>query len=230
MKMISTNWCRPNKRKVGTLLLVVALAMANNLIHAQENRIVHSVGQENKTEYILVPALNNEPFYLPKFAIKTNLLYLATTSLNVAAEFALAPKWTFDASVVYNPFRLQKGGINQFWFVQPEARYWFCQRFERHFLGIHGIGGQFNIGNVAFLTETFEDHRYRGWGAGGGLSYGYHLPMGERWGWEFTLGVGYVYLEYDKFRCHGCDELLGRKNRHYVGPTKAGISLIYMIR
>ena len=168
--------------------------------------------------------------YLPKAGIKTNLLYLATTTLNASVEIGLAPRWTLDAAAAYNPFQLQKGGINLFWFVQPEIRYWFCDRFERHFIGLHGIYGRFNVGEVTFLTRTFENHRYRGWGAGGGISYGYHLPMGKHWGWEFSVGAGVIYYEYDKFRCFGCDEFEGRRSKIYFGPTKAAISLIYMIK
>ena len=183
-----------------------------------------------KTNYSLLPEQKINGQYLPKAGIKSNLLYLAATSPNLAVEFSLAPKWTLDASLVFNPFQLEKGGVNRFWFAQPEFRYWFCQRFEKHFIGLHGIYGQFNIGEVSFLSRTFEDHRYKGWGAGAGISYGYHLPMGKRWGWEFTVGAGVVYYEYDRFRCYGCDDFEGRDTGIYLGPTKAGISLIYMIK
>ena len=37
-------------------------------------------------------------------AVKTNLLYDATTTFNLGAEFCLAPKWTLDLSANYNPF------------------------------------------------------------------------------------------------------------------------------
>ena len=33
-----------------------------------------------------------------KVAVKTNLLYDVTTTLNLGAEFRLAPKWTLDVS------------------------------------------------------------------------------------------------------------------------------------
>lgn len=37
-------------------------------------------------------------------AIKTNLLYDISTTINLGAEFRLAPKWTLDLSANYNPF------------------------------------------------------------------------------------------------------------------------------
>jgi len=149
----------------------------------------------------------------------------------MAMEFGLSRKWTLDVAAVYNPWYFGNQSVNRFWLVQPEARYWFCNRFEKHFIGVHGIYGQFNIGNIKLpLIHTFDEHRYDGWGAGGGISYGYHLPMGKRWAWEFTVGLGYLYLKYDKYRCYDCDEHIRSKGRHYLGPTKAGISLILMLK
>lgn len=56
------------------------------------------------------------------------------------------------------------------WLVQPEARYWFCDRFSGHFLGFHAHGGQYNVGGlkngIKFLGSDFSklsDARYQGW-------------------------------------------------------------------
>lgn len=172
-----------------------------------------------------------DELYLPKFAVKTNALYLATTTLNAGFEFGIARRWTMDTGVVYNPFQLQKESTNQIWFVQPEFRYWFCQRFERHFVGLHAIYGEYNIGQVDFLTDVFVSHRYKGDVMGAGISWGYHMPLGGgRWAMEFTLGGGYLHIDYDKFACFECDELAASRDRHYFGPTKAGIALTFMIK
>ena len=39
-----------------------------------------------------------------KIAVKTNILYDVTTTLNIGAEFRVAPKWTIDLSGNYNHF------------------------------------------------------------------------------------------------------------------------------
>ena len=41
-----------------------------------------------------------------KVAVKTNLLYDVTTTLNVGVEFRVAPKWSIDLSGNYNPFNI----------------------------------------------------------------------------------------------------------------------------
>ena len=75
------------------------------------------------------------------FALKTNIVYDATATVNIGAEIGLAPKWTFDLSGNYNPWEMPNGMLWKHAMIQPEFRYWFCDRFSRHFLGFHGIGG-----------------------------------------------------------------------------------------
>lgn len=194
-------------------------------------QIVKPSSSEAKSQYTFIPSGHIGKSYLPNTSVKTNLLVWGAVTPNVGMEFGLAPKWSVEVFAGYNPFKLSSNGVNRFWFIQPEARYWFCQRFEKHFMGIHALYGQYNIGDIKIpFTDRFEEYRYDGWAAGMGVSYGYHLPMSKRWAWEFTIGAGYVYLKYDKFRCFDCDEYRGNKSRHYLGPTKAGISLIYMIK
>ena len=119
--------------------------------------------------------------------------------------------------------------------VQPEARYWFCDRFVGHFVGLHALGGQYNIGGLknsfSFLGTDFSklsDRRYQGWMAGAGLAYGYSWMLGKRWNLEAEIGVGYVYTRYDSYPCAKCGTKIEKnKAGHYIGPTKAAINLVY---
>lgn len=135
--------------------------------------------------------------YRPLLAEKVNLLYLATTSLNIGAELALSDKWTIDATFGYNPWKFGDGKIKH-WLIMPELRYWLCQSFEGHFFGLHGIYSKFNVGNLSFIS-SLKDYSYQGSMYGGGISYGYHFPLSGRWGLELTAGIGYLRLDYDKF-------------------------------
>lgn len=44
-----------------------------------------------------------------KVALKSNLLYDATTTMNLGLEIGLACKWTLDIPVNYNPWKLSDG-------------------------------------------------------------------------------------------------------------------------
>lgn len=168
-------------------------------------------------------------------ALKTNLIGDALLSPNLALEVGLAPKWTFNLSGEVNFWTVNQHKWKH-WVTQPEARYWFCDRFMGHFLGIHALGGQYNVGNIkngiSFLGSNFSkltDYRYQGWAVGGGIAYGYTWILGRHWNLEAELGVGYIYTRFDKYECQDC----GRKvdsnvPHHYVGPTKAAINLVYV--
>lgn len=173
--------------------------------------------------------------------IKTNLLYDATATVNLGVEFGLARNWTLDISGNYNPWTFSDNRKMKHWLIQPEVRWWTCSRFSGHFFGLHAHGGEYNLGGM--LPGGFKDgkvfgienkdistHRYEGWLAGGGFSYGYHWMLGKRWGLEATIGLGYVYLKYDKFFCQKCGDKMGTGTTHSFGPTKAGVTLIYMIK
>lgn len=167
-------------------------------------------------------------------SVKTNLLYDATASVNIGAEFKLAPKWSLDVSGDYNGWTIN-GHKWKHWFAQPEARYWFCEPFVRHFIGVHAIGGQYNVGNIKglpnFLGSDFSKldyERYQGWGIGAGVAYGYTLPLSQYWNMEFEIGVGYVYLDYDVYECKDCGRKVGEKKHNYIGPTKAAVNLVYV--
>ena len=76
--------------------------------------------------------------YLPKFAIKTNALYWATSTPNLGFEVGLAKKLTLDISGNYNPWKFGDDRQIKHWLVQPELRYWLCERFNGSFFGLHG--------------------------------------------------------------------------------------------
>ena len=167
-------------------------------------------------------------------ALKSNLLYDATLTVNAGLEVGLAPRWSFDLSGNYNGWAID-GHKWKHWLVQPELRYWFCDRFAGHFVGLHALGGQYNFGNfdtsLSFLGtdySVFADNRHQGWYAGAGIAYGYSFILSRHWNLELELGAGYVYTRYDVFECQGCGRKVEEdKPHHYVGPTKAAVNLVY---
>ena len=152
------------------------------------------------------------------------------------SEIGLAPKWTLDVTGQFNAWTLSHQRRWKHWAVQPEARYWFCDRFSGHFIGLHAHGGQYNIGGfdgkVNFLgtdARKLKDTRYQGWFVGAGVAYGYAWILGRHWNLEAEIGIGYSYTRYDRFRCAGCGKKIETdKPHHYVGPTKAAVNLVYV--
>ena len=165
--------------------------------------------------------------------VKSNLLYDATTTMNLGLEIGLARKWTLDIPFNYNPWKPANGRRLAHFGVQPEVRYWFCERFTRMFVGVHAHYADFNVGgwpNWSFISKNMQNHRYEGELYGVGFSFGRSWILKKRWSIEATVGVGYAYIKYDKYPCAECGSKLKDGHKNYFGPTKAGISLVYLIK
>lgn len=91
-------------------------------------------------------------------AVKTNALYWATTTPNLAVETKLARKWTGELSVGWNPFAFSDNRKIKHIAVQPEVRYWLCSPYVGHFLAAHLIYSHYNAGGhkppVRHLSRT----------------------------------------------------------------------------
>ena len=168
--------------------------------------------------------------------IKTNLLYDATASANIGVEVEVAPRWSLDISGNLNAWNVKTNKYMRHWFVQPEARYWFCNPFQGHFIGIEAHGGQFNLGHwghgFKFLgtdLRKLADNRYQGWFVGAGITYGYTWILHKHWNLEAEIGIGYSYSRFDRYPCATCGtKIESDKSHNYVGPTKAALNLIYV--
>lgn len=154
------------------------------------------------------------------FALKTNALYWAAVTPNIGIEAALSEKMTLDISGAYNPWTYKDDKKMRFWLVQPEVRYWFCGKFEGHFIGVHLHGAQYFGG--------FSEKRYDGYLAGGGITYGYDWILSPHWNLELAAGAGYAWLWYkesERIPCLKCSE---NKTGNYFGPTKLSVSFVYI--
>ena len=170
-----------------------------------------------------------------EWALKSNLLYDSTTTINLGFETALAEKWTFDLSGNWNPFQFEDNMKWKHWLIQPEFRYWTCRKFGGHFFAAHLLGGQYNFGNIDGLPNflgsdlsQLADHRYEGWYAGAGVGYGYAWMLGKHWNLEAEIGVGAAYTNFEKYECPKCGKLVGTDDHIYYGLTKLAINLVYL--
>lgn len=187
---------------------------------------------------LLALAATSLPSLAGDFAVKTNLLYDATASVNLGAEVGIAPQWSLDVNGDINFWNVGSRRWRH-WFAQPELRYWTCHRSVGHFFGVHLFGGQYNIGNLQtkgfkFLGTDFRNlnhDRYQGWFAGAGVAYGYSWALSEHWGLEAEIGIGWAYSRYDSYPCGNCgncgNKIENQADHNYVGPTKAAINLVY---
>lgn len=201
----------------------------------------YRIGMIKKLKHIvlLLMLLASTGAQAQTIGIKSNLLYDAFANVNLGVEMGLAPKWTLDLSGDFNAWNISDTKKWKHWMVQPEARYWFCDRFSGHFLGVHGHVGQFNVGGMDLSAldlnsskwpagSSRKDSRDQGWFVGAGVGYGYSWILNRHWNLEAELGFGFAYTKFDRFDCTNCNQSKQPDQSHvYVGPTKAAINLIY---
>lgn len=181
---------------------------------------------------LLLPAAFSQA---QEVGIKTNLLSDAALSPNLGLEIGLAPKWTLDITGEVNFWTVDKKDWRH-WYVQPEARYWFCEKFAGHFLALNGVAGRYDIGNLGKFSITdkilntdfgvVKDGRCRGWGFGAGLAYGYAWPVAKHWNIEAELGVGWVWTKYREYPVDA--PRTNYKYHNYVGLTKLAVNVEYL--
>ncbi|MFR9533489.1 MAG: DUF3575 domain-containing protein [Rikenellaceae bacterium] len=176
-------------------------------------------------------------------AIKTNLLYDASSTVNLGVEIGLGQRTTLDISGNYNAWDTNTD-LNEKMrhaLLQPEFRYYFCEKMSGHFLGVHGHILEYNISGDHWLPSIFksasnfsgiteESSRYQGDGYGAGLVYGYDWVLSNRLNFEFAVGAGYVFFDYDRYGPSKCDPLIDSNTKDYWGLTKLGVSLVYIIK
>ena len=181
-------------------------------------------------------------------AVKTTLIGWATTYLNIGAELGVGRKSTVQVLGTLNPWDFSDLKRYHFWNVMPEYRYWFCEKFNGHFVGIHALGGEYNMRNVKFppigsasgfpdltneangpVTNSVGEIKARhveGWYVGAGLTYGYQWMLNKRWNLEAEVGDGYAYSPLTLYG--RCNTIIEEKTIHYFGLTKVGLSIMYM--
>jgi hypothetical protein len=192
---------------------------------------------------IITLALTSSAFS-QEVAIKTNLLYDATSTINLGMEVGLSKHWTAQLAANLNPWVFKTEYVQtenkdvrmpiyrefKHWAFQPEVRRYFCQRFDGFFIGAYAQGGRFNAGkyNMPFnMFKCLDNHHYEGWFVGGGVNVGYELVLAKHWNAEASLGAGYDFLKSDKYSCVKCEPIVYNIHTHYFGVNSASLSVLY---
>ena len=171
---------------------------------------------------------------LPFMALRTNLLYDAVLVPNIGLEVWLGKGFTLGAD--WFGTWLYSDAKHIYWQGYGgylTLRYYFGKvAAENRFLGHHvGLYGSCLTYDIEFGGKGYQAAKF---GFGGGVEYGYSLYVGHDLSIDFNLGVGYQGGEYKTYQPTndgtGHYEWLATYRRHWFGPTKAEISLKWLIK
>lgn len=172
-------------------------------------------------------SVSRRPLYV---SLKTNGLYDLLLIPSVGAEVWLGRMMSVNANWSYawwsknrrhNYWRYYGGDIAvRRWFGRKAAE----KPLTGHHLGLYAqiLTYDFELGGKGYMGNKYN--------YGGGVEYGFSLPMARRFNIDFTVGVGYLggeYYEYTPIDGHYVWQ--ATKRRRWFGPTKAEVSLVWLI-
>ena len=162
-------------------------------------------------------------------AIKTNMLYDLAMTPNIGVEFHLGRNWSVGANWAYAWWKNDNKAF--YWRVyggELDVRKYFGKQAQERPLSGHHVGlyGQvltydFDLGKTGIISKLSY---------GGGIEYGYSLPVAKSLNIDFGIGLGYLGGEYKVYEpMDGCYVWQETRQRHWFGPTRAEISLVWLI-
>ena len=176
---------------------------------------------------ILLASVNSS--LAQKWAVKSNLLYDATATINLGVEAALGPRRNAG-----HIGQLQSVGVRR----RPvetladttRSTLLALRALQRPLFRIARPLRRIQCGRDQFQRRFSTATAIRGHLYGAGLSYGYQWLIGKRWNLEATVGLGYARLWDRKYPIAECGEVIRTRSRNYFGPTKIGLALIFIIK
>lgn len=107
------------------------------------------------------------------------------------------------------------------WEIVPEARYYIGKE-KRGYIGAIYKAGSFNYK----LSEIGKQGNLMG----GGLTGGYQLKLNKALNLDFSLALGCLHADYDKYIViDGIRVRQGKETKNWWGPISAGVTLVWNI-
>lgn len=107
------------------------------------------------------------------------------------------------------------------WEIAPEARYYIGKE-KRGYIGAIYKAGSFNYK----LSEIGKQGNLMG----GGLTGGYQLKLNKALNLDFSLALGCLHADYDKYIViDGIRVRQGKETKNWWGPISAGVTLVWNI-
>lgn len=131
---------------------------------------------------------------------KLNGLYALGGVINPAVEIGLSRHSSFQTEIVFSPWKsITDNGVSKpmlIGLLSNEYRYYFKEKNDGWYLGMHGGIMTFNMTKPAFGGGSlFKNTSSKGYGFNLGAVCGYEWKLGDKWLLDAFIGFGY-YLSY----------------------------------
>lgn len=176
-----------------------------------------SSASKDETATLLTDKARNSSLFL-----RANLLRWATLTPDLGLEWHVNSTWAVLVQGSWTSWRWNdRDRRYALWEVSPEVRCYLGERKAWH-IGAMGKVGHFNY--------KFSETGRQGDIYGGGITGGYKLPLGKRLALDFSLGLGYLRADYEKYVVeNGVRVRAGKGAKDWWGPINAEVTLAWRI-
>ncbi len=206
-------------------------------VDSVETVVAEPVVETVEVEEVVTPVIVKEPknFYMD---IRSNMLYDVLALPNIGVDFYLGKNFSVGGNWLYGWWKTDRR--KRYWRAyggELNGRWWFGRAAKEKPLTGHHVGlyGQvytydFEWGGKGEMGGKPGDNMWSRCFWGVGAEYGFSLPVAKRINIDFSLGLGYttgMYYKYHPEDGHYVWESTHR--RHYFGPTKLEVALVWLI-
>jgi len=155
-------------------------------------------------------------------SLRANFLRWATLTPDLGIEWRISSSVGIMVNGSWTSWTWQDNARRYaLWEVMPEVR-WYLGEKKAWYVGAMFKAGEFNYK----LSTTGK----QGDLMGGGITGGYQLPLTEALSMDFSLGLGYLNADTEKYDViYGVRVRSGNETKHWVGPINAGVTLVWKI-
>lgn len=186
---------------------------------------VREAANEVRETPVTEPAMTEVPQKttgIRHFSIRTDLLRWATLTPDFGIEWRISRHMGIAVNGSWTSWSWNnKDRRYALWEVAPEVR-WYLGKEKRGYIGAVYKTGEFNY--------KFSGTGRQGDLMGGGIVGGYQLKLSKVLALDFSLGLGYLHADYDKYTV--IDDVrvrCGKGTKDWWGPTQAGVTLVWAI-
>lgn len=223
----------PNLRQssVVTIFYEEVVVAASNDDADNANAMAQAPVEEEVVEVVEEPAVVEEYYKEPIFAVKTNLLFDALLVPNLEIEVPIGDRFSINAEYMYAPWCKENTWA---WYLQQgsiEARYWFGDRdkkekLEGWFVGLFASSGIYDF-------QLDDNKGIQGdYCFAGGISGGYSFKLNNHFNLELSAGVGYLLGDHWDYEVENNEKLVQyepTEDLSTIFPAKAKVSLVWKI-
>lgn len=155
-------------------------------------------------------------------SLRANLLRWGTLTPDLGVEWRLNRHVGILVNCSYTSWTWNSNDRRYaLWEIAPEARYYIGKE-KRGYIGAIYKAGSFNYK----LSEIGKQGNLMG----GGLTGGYQLKLNKALNLDFSLALGCLHADYDKYIViDGIRVRQGKETKNWWGPISAGVTLVWNI-